>query len=119
MGKRRFSRYDSNPGCSVEAAISLIDGKWKCVILWHLQELGVMRFNEILRRLGEISPKSLTTQLRELEDDELVVREAFAQVPVRVEYRLSARGATLKPILEALRLWGDSNMDLFVQSREM
>jgi len=96
----------------VEAAISLIDGKWKAVILYHLQE-GPVRFNELRRRSGTVTQRMLTNQLRELEADGLIERELFAQVPPRVEYRLSDRGGTLTPIIEALKIWGEANRDLF------
>lgn len=115
MAKARHSRLDCNPGCPVEAAISLIDGKWKCVILWHLQEEGTMRFNELRRRIGCITQRMLTSQLRELEEDGLIDRVVYAQVPPKVEYSLSERGRSLWPILGALQNWGDANMDLFGQ----
>lgn len=66
MAKPRHSRFDCTPGCSVEAAIGLIDGKWKCIILFHLLA-GTMRFNEIRRTIGNVTPRMLTNQLRELE----------------------------------------------------
>jgi DNA-binding HxlR family transcriptional regulator len=118
MAKARHSRLDCNPGCSVEAAISLIDGKWKCVILFHLQE-GPIRFNELRRRLGDVTQRMLTNQLRELEVDGLIEREVFAQVPPRVEYSLSERGRSLAPVLDALKRWGDANLSLFSRRREV
>jgi DNA-binding HxlR family transcriptional regulator len=117
MAKARHSRLDCNPGCSVEAAISLIDGKWKCVILFHLQD-GPVRFNELRRRLPDVTQRMLTNQLRELELDGLIDREVFAQVPPRVEYSLSERGRSLQPVLEALRRWGDENIGLFGRRRD-
>ncbi|MHB8283657.1 MAG: winged helix-turn-helix transcriptional regulator [Caulobacteraceae bacterium] len=115
MVKARHSGLDCNPGCSVEAAISLIDGKWKCVILWHLQEEGTVRFNELCRRLTGITQRMLTNQLRELEADGMITRVVYAQVPPKVEYSLSERGRSLKPVLEALKLWGDDNLELSSQ----
>ena len=112
MAKARHSRLDCTPGCAVEAAVSLIDGKWKAVILYHLQD-GPVRFNELRRRSGEVTQRMLTNQLRELEADGLIEREVFPQVPPRVEYRLSGRGHSLTPIITALKDWGDANMDLF------
>lgn len=113
MAKLPHSRLDCNPGCSVEAAVSLIDGKWKCVILWHLQQEGVVRFNELRRRLPGITQRMLTNQLRELEADGLLDRVVYAQVPPKVEYSLSERGRSMAPVLAALKLWGDANIDLF------
>jgi DNA-binding HxlR family transcriptional regulator len=112
MAKARHTRLDCTPACAVEAAVSLIDGKWKAVILYHLQE-GPTRFNELRRRAGEVTQRMLTNQLRELEADGLIEREVFAQVPPRVEYSLSDRGRSLSPIIDALKQWGDANMDLF------
>jgi DNA-binding HxlR family transcriptional regulator len=114
MTKVRHSRFDCNPGCSVEATISLIDGKWKCVILFHLLG-GTARFNEIRRRIPEVTQRTLTNQLRELEADGLIVRQVYPQVPLKVEYSLSPLGRSLEPVLFALRAWGDANMGLFVQ----
>lgn len=115
MTKIRHSRLDCNPGCSVEATISLIDGKWKCVILFHLLG-GTVRFNEIRRRVPDVTQRMLTNQLRELEADGLIERKVYPQVPPKVEYSLSPLGRSLEPVLLALKIWGDANIDLFVQS---
>ena len=114
MTKIRHSRLDCNPGCSVEATISLIDGKWKCVILFHLLG-GTVRFNEIRRRVPDVTQRMLTNQLRELEVDGLIVRKVYPQVPPKVEYSLSPLGRSLEPVLLALQIWGDANIDLFAQ----
>jgi len=113
MGKRRHSSFDCHPGCAVEATISLIDGKWKAVILFHLMERGVLRFNEIRRNVPNATQRMLTNQLRELETDGLVNRKVYAQVPPKVEYSLSPLGESLGPILISLKEWGDTNMSLF------
>lgn len=112
MAKARFSRFDCNPGCAVEAAIGLIDGKWKSVILFHLMA-GTLRFSELRRQVGAITPRMLTTQLRELEDDGLITRLVYAQVPPKVEYSLSPLGRSMEPILLALKAWGDANLSLY------
>lgn len=112
MAKIRHSRFDCNPGCSVEAAISLIDGKWKCVVLFHLLG-GTMRFNEIRRHVGGVTQRTLTNQLRELEEDGLIERKVYAQVPPKVEYTISPLGRGLEPILIALKVWGDDNIGRF------
>lgn len=112
MAKVRHSRFDCNPGCSVEAAISLIDGKWKCVILFHLLG-GTLRFNEIRRQVGGVTQRMLTNQLRELEEDGLINRKVYAQVPPKVEYSISALGRSLEPILVSLKSWGDENIGRF------
>lgn len=104
----RFKNYDSSAGCPVEATLELIGGKWKGIALFHLLS-GTMRYNELKRKMGSVTQRMLTKQLRELESDGLVVREVFAVVPPRVEYSLSTKGATLAPVLMALRDWGEEN----------
>ncbi len=117
MVKPRHSPFYSKPGCSVEAAISLIEGKWKCIVLFHLLD-GTMRFNEIRRQIESVSQRVLTNQLRELEEDGLITRKVYAQVPPKVEYSISPLGRSLEPILQALKIWGDENMGRFCRSDE-
>ena len=112
MAKLPHSRFDCSPGCSVEAAISLIDGKWKSVILFQLMG-GVMRFNELRRAIPGVTQRMLTNQLRELEEDGLIERKVYAQVPPKVEYSLSALGRSMEPILHSLKVWGDANIERF------
>ncbi|WP_082653293.1 helix-turn-helix domain-containing protein [Aureimonas sp. AU22] len=112
MAKARFSRFDCSPGCSVEAAVGLIDGKWKSVVLFHLLS-GTLRFGELRRQIPTVTPRMLTNQLRELEEDGLVERKVYAQVPPKVEYSLSPLGRTMEPILLALKGWGDANLGLY------
>jgi len=114
MAQARHIRLDCSPGCSVEAAISLIDGKWKCVILFQLLR-GTLRFNEIRRRVPGVTPRMLTNQLRELEADGLILRQVYAQVPPKVEYSLSPVGRSMEPVLVALKGWGDANIGLFAK----
>lgn len=115
MAKARHTRLDCNPGCSVEAAVSLIDGKWKCVILFQLLR-GTLRFNEIRRRVPGVTQRMLTNQLRELEADGLIVRQVYAEVPPKVEYSLSPLGRSMEPVLVALKGWGDANIGLFAKA---
>ena len=96
-------------GCPVEAALEIIGGKWKGVVLFHLLE-GTMRFNELNRAVGGVTQRVLTKQLRELEEDGLVAREVYPVVPPKVEYSLTAKGRSLEPILIALRQWGMENV---------
>lgn len=112
MAKVRHSRFDCSPGCSVEAAIGLIDGKWKSVILFHLLD-GTLRFNEIRRQIPGVTQRMLTNQLRELEQDGLIDRKVYAQVPPKVEYSLSQLGRSMEPVLLALKYWGDANIGLY------
>ncbi|WP_206059757.1 winged helix-turn-helix transcriptional regulator [Novacetimonas cocois] len=108
MARIRHKSLDCSPGCAVEATLQLIDGKWKGVILYHLLE-GTLRFNEIRRRLPNITQRMLTAQLRELEQDGFVQRTVYAEVPPKVEYSLTPRGRTLEPVIMALKKWGDEN----------
>ncbi|OYX73535.1 MAG: transcriptional regulator [Rhizobiales bacterium 32-66-11] len=111
MPRVRHKSLDCSPGCAVEATLSLIDGKWKGVILYHLFE-GTLRFNELRKRLPNVTQRMLTNQLRELEAEQLIVRTIFPVVPPKVEYCLSARGRSLEPVIMALKAWGDANLDL-------
>lgn len=113
MSKVKHSRFNCNPGCSVEAAIGLLDGKWKSLILWNLLTEKILRFNELKRRIPNVTQRMLTNQLRELEQDGLIIRTVYPQVPPKVEYELSALGQTSKPILVALKEWGDQHIDLY------
>ena len=115
MHKTRHPRFDCSPGCPVEAAVGLIGGKWKCVILWHLWSDGTLRFSDLRRRLQNVTPRTMTNQLRELEEDGLVHREVYAQVPPKVEYSLTEMGRRLGPILIALKDWGEANLDEYGQ----
>ena len=101
----RFERYDCSGGCPVEAALEQIAGKWKGLIIFHLLD-ETLRFNELSRRVGSVTQRSLTKQLRELEADGIVHRKVFAVVPPKVEYSLTEKGRQLRDAIEALRLWG-------------
>lgn len=101
--------YDCSSGCPVEATLEKIGGKWKGIALYHLLD-GTKRYNELKRRVGSVTQRMLTKQLRELEDDGLIIRTVYPVVPPHVEYRLSEKGKTLKPILLALRNWGENHV---------
>jgi DNA-binding HxlR family transcriptional regulator len=102
--KRRGDDRRSN--CAVEASLGDIGGRWKGVVLYWLLQ-GKLRFGELRRRLPNCTERMLTVQLRELEEDGLVTRTVYAEVPPRVEYELTAFGRSLEPILTALREWGE------------
>lgn len=107
MKRQNFAR---RPGCAVETALDLIDGKWKGVILYHLQA-GTQRFGELRRRMPGITQRMLTKQLRALEDDGLVIRKVYAEVPPRVEYTLSELGESLRPVIDILKAWGEGHQE--------
>ena len=90
-------------------ALSLISGKHKMVILYCLMEFQVVRFNELKRYLKNISDKTLSTNLKELEADALIVRTEYPQIPPKVEYTLSERGKSLMAVLDQLCVWGENN----------
>lgn len=96
-------------GCSVEAALNLINGKWKGVVLYHLFRDHTLRFGELRRRLPTVTQRMLTKQLREMEEDGLIERKVFAVVPPRVDYSLADKGRSLEPVIRALELWGQEN----------
>lgn len=89
--------------------LSLINGKYKMTILYTLMEFGVVRFNEMKKYIGGISYKTLSSTLKELEADQLILRKEYPQIPPKVEYSLSERGKSLMPILDGMCEWGDQN----------
>ena len=89
--------------------LSLISGKHKMVILYCLMEFEVVRFNELKRYLKNISDKTLSINLKELEKDELIIRKVYPQIPPKVEYMLSPRGKSLMAVLDQLCIWGEEN----------
>jgi len=92
--------------CYFELTLAVIGGKWKPIILHHLARAGWLRFSELRRGMPDITERMLTRQLRELEADGLLHREVFREVPPRVQYSLTEAGASLIPILMAMRDWG-------------
>ena len=104
-----YAKKASDYGCSVEAALDVIGGKWKGVVLFHLLE-DTRRFGELQRLIPNITRRMLTRSLRQLESEGLVHREVYKQVPPKVEYSLTEYGRTLTPIIKGLRAWGDEYM---------
>ena len=100
-----YTRNGKNYHCPVEAALDVIGGKWKPLILWALGD-NVLRFNELQKALPGVNTKMLTKQLRELEEDGVITRKVYPEVPPRVEYAITDFGKTLIPILQALCNWG-------------
>ena len=89
--------------------LSLINGKYKMVILYCLMEFGVVRYSELKRYIRSISHKTLSLSLKELEKDRLIIRTEYPQIPPKVEYSLTERGKSLIPILDGMCEWGDNN----------
>lgn len=94
-------------GCPVEVTVSLIENKWKVLIIRDLLS-GTKRFGELKRSIDGISQKVLTSQLRDMETSGLINRKVYAEVPPRVEYSLTDLGRSLSPVLMALKEWGES-----------
>lgn len=92
--------------CEKELTLSIIGGKWKMLIMWHLGKEGTKRFNELKGLIPGITQRMLVSQLRELEDDQIVHREVYPVVPPKVEYSLTEEGLSLLPILDAMYAWG-------------
>ena len=92
--------------CPMNLGISILSGKWKLQIIWNIQKNKVVRFNELQRMLGDITTKTLTSQLRELEENQIIKRTVFPEVPPRVEYSLTEIGESIEPILNSLCDWG-------------
>jgi DNA-binding HxlR family transcriptional regulator len=92
--------------CGIDAAMDVVSGKWKSLILWELQHHGVRRFGELRRGLPGVSEKMLVQHLREMEEDGLVHREIYREVPPRVEYSLTDDGRSLNEALRAVGEWG-------------
>ena len=93
------------PDCPVETTLMLISDRWKVLIIRDLLE-GTKRFGELKKSVGNISQKVLTANLRAMEDSGLLTRKVYAEVPPRVEYTLTETGYSLKPILDAMVVWG-------------
>ncbi|PQA56298.1 winged helix-turn-helix transcriptional regulator [Siphonobacter curvatus] len=108
MAKKK--RVDE-PACAVDYAFRRIGGKYKGRILWYLNARAVMRYGELRKAIKDITPKMLTQTLRELEDDKLIQRKVYHEVPPKVEYSLTETGAELIPFIDHLRQWGDRQME--------
>src|SRR3954463_12957198 len=100
-----FTMHGRQYHCAMDVTMDYIGGKWKTVVLWYLKN-KTLRFGELKKQIPEITEKMLSIQLKGLEDDGLVKREVFPEVPLRVEYSLTEFGKTLIPVLDAIAKWG-------------
>ena len=107
-------RHTPKSGCGVEATLSVIGGLWKPLIILHLMA-GKLRFMELSRRIPNATQRMLTLQLRELEEDGVLLRHVYPQVPPKVEYELTEFGRSLAPVLKTLWGWGR----VYLRSRGM
>lgn len=95
--------------CSITYTLSIVGGKWKWLILYRLFENGTQRYGELKRSLPAITHKMLSQQLKELEEEALLHRREYHQLPPKVEYSLTEKGKTLIPILQLMSEWGENN----------
>lgn len=113
MGKsflRAIEKADMNEA-GFTYTMSLISGKYKLMVLYSLEHFQIIRFNELKRSIKTVSYKTLSTTLKELERDGLIVRTEYPEIPPKVEYALSDKGRSLMPILDALCIWGEENRE--------
>lgn len=103
------------PACPVATTVQLIGNKWKLLILRNLLA-GTQRFNEIRKTIPGISQKVLTENLRSMEEDGIITRTVYAEVPPRVEYSLSDLGKTMRPIIKAMEVWGTNYKETYVEN---
>lgn len=102
------SEINMNP---VEYTLSIISNKWKILILYWLLKNEVMRYGELKRSLNGVTHRMLSLGLKQLEEDKIIVRKQYDQIPPKVEYRISDKGRSLAPIISALCDWGTNNME--------
>lgn len=108
--------YDESK--SICATLDVLSGKWKILILFALLD-GTKRFNELRRLIPNVTQRMLTSQLRELEQQHIIVRTVYAEVPPKVEYKLSDIGKTLTPILKQLKKWGSCYLEKVKLQKEI
>lgn len=101
-----FKAKDLIHQCPFELTLAILDGKWKCIILFKLMKINMIRYGDLKKKLPDISDKVLSKELKDLEDFGLIVRKAFAESPPRVCYSLTKKGEKLRPIFGLMRKWG-------------
>ena len=99
--------------CPVKATLEVIGGKYKIMIIYHLLIQGTLRFSEIQRLIPEATPRMLTTRIRELEEFGIIHRELYPEVPPKTEYSLTELGQSLTLVMDALREWGEQNLNVW------
>ncbi|MFT9497748.1 winged helix-turn-helix transcriptional regulator [Anaerosolibacter sp.] len=103
---RKFTLGDKEYLCVIDLTIDVCGGKWKPLILWHLGNSSVLRFNEIRKHMPTISHKMLSQQLKELEQSGMIHRNVYPEIPPKVEYSLTDLGEDLMPVLKSMGNWG-------------
>ncbi|BBI33288.1 winged helix-turn-helix transcriptional regulator [Cohnella abietis] len=111
-----MSQNTKNPdNCNVNVALDIIVGKWKSIILLQLMFRGTKRFGELRKLIPEITHRMLTSQLRELEENDLIKRVVYPEIPPKVEYSVTEYGQTLMPILNEMHKWGTAHQTHMAQ----
>jgi DNA-binding HxlR family transcriptional regulator len=113
-----YRNFDKSGSCPVRNVMDRIGDKWAVLVITTLGEKGTMRFNQLHEMIGDISQKMLTVTLKKLQEDGLVSRKMYQEIPPRVEYVLTARGDSLLPHLISLELWAVENMFGIQQARK-
>ncbi len=106
------------PDCPIRNVLSRVGDKWSMLVLFTLESNSSQRFKELQRNIPDISQKMLTATLKMLEGDGLVCREAFPEIPPRVEYSLTEKGESLLPLIDNLLSWASENMEDIIESRK-
>ena len=106
------------PDCPIRNVLSRVGDKWSMLVLFTLENNNSQRFKELQRNIPDISQKMLTTTLKTLEGDGLILREAFPEIPPRVEYSLTEKGQSLLPLINNLISWASKNMEDIIESRK-
>ena len=106
------------PNCPIRNVLSRVGDKWSMLVLFTLENNNSQRFKELQRNIPDISQKMLTATLKTLEGDGLILREAFPEIPPRVEYSLTEKGQSLLPLINNLISWASENMEDIIESRK-
>ncbi|TDQ72281.1 winged helix-turn-helix transcriptional regulator [Sphingobacterium yanglingense] len=113
-----MSDFSNIEACPVRNVLDRLSDKWTMLVILVLGESKEMRFNEIHKRIGDISEKMLTVSLRKLEADGLISREVYPVIPPKVEYKLTALGQELLPLIDTITQWADRHMQQILQNRQ-
>jgi DNA-binding HxlR family transcriptional regulator len=116
MKKNATKFYDEK--CPVRTVLDRLGDKWSVLVILLLGDKGAVRFSHIQKEIGDVSQKMLTITLKTLEADGIVSRHVYAEVPLRVEYRLTARGESLLPHIQQLSAWAEQNMKHILKDRK-
>ena len=107
----QLAHIEYNNNCPVGVVLKILGGKWKTLIIYNLLDGSTKRFNELRRIIPDVTQRMLTAQLRELEEEKIINRKVYAQIPPKVEYSLTKIGLKLEPILKQLESWGQCYLD--------